>query len=492
MPATLYDQVSYPTQAHAQTHPDRLATMATLFGMKPAPVENCRVLEIGCGNGWNLIPMAYGLPNSEFLGIDLAADPIAHGNEAIQALHLPNIRLAAQDLMEFDGHGQFDYIITHGLYAWVPEPVRDRILAVTKAHLAPQGVGFISYNANPGGRIRQLVREMMLFHSGGISDPNQKVQQGIAFLDFLANCRTDQDPWLALARAELEKLTERVPGVVIHDEFSDVYEPVYFNEFVGHAGRHGLQYVSEAIFPEMHAGSLPAATQQRLRELSGGDFLAYEQYLDFAKFRKFRQTLLCHAGVALERVPKPESFRALHVSSPVYRIDPEPGAAPDVERFQGFGGASASTNNPMIKSVLGKLIDVFPLSASFQDLLAFADESTLADLLLKLYGARLAEFHSHRPPIAAAPGERPKASAVARYQAGIGKYVTTLRHGHVLIDDAVSRGLLQLLDGTHNRADLVAALKSAGVSAENINSQLDASLKHLTMLALFLDESRTC
>jgi tRNA G46 methylase TrmB len=67
---TAYDEVLYPSYTHNQTHPDRLATIATLFGLTPAPVERCRVLELGCGNGSNLVPMAYGLPGSEFVGID--------------------------------------------------------------------------------------------------------------------------------------------------------------------------------------------------------------------------------------------------------------------------------------------------------------------------------------------------------------------------------------------------------------------------------------
>jgi hypothetical protein len=45
---TLYDEVLYPSGLYAQTHPDRLATMATLFGMRPEPVDRCRVLELGC------------------------------------------------------------------------------------------------------------------------------------------------------------------------------------------------------------------------------------------------------------------------------------------------------------------------------------------------------------------------------------------------------------------------------------------------------------
>ena len=64
-----YDEIPYESYPFAQSHPDRLATLATLFGMKPQPIDDCRVLELGCASGGNLIPMAACLPGSKFVGI---------------------------------------------------------------------------------------------------------------------------------------------------------------------------------------------------------------------------------------------------------------------------------------------------------------------------------------------------------------------------------------------------------------------------------------
>jgi cyclopropane fatty-acyl-phospholipid synthase-like methyltransferase len=156
---TSYDIVPYPTGSQVQTHPDRLATIATLFGMSPKPVEECRVLELACGNGGNLIPMAYALPRSTFVGIDLAAGAIDAGRTVIRRLELRNITLLQQDLRTLPSDfGTFDYIIAHGVYAWVAPPVQDWILAVCRGHLAPQGVAFVSYNAFPGSHLRIMVR----------------------------------------------------------------------------------------------------------------------------------------------------------------------------------------------------------------------------------------------------------------------------------------------------------------------------------------------
>src|SRR6185436_9013135 len=118
---TPYDELPYPGSAFAQTHPDRLATIATLFGMAPAPVERCRVLELGCGDGGNLIPMAYTLPGSEFLGIDAGGRGIAIGQDRAVAVGLTNLRLQHLDMLDTAIQlGKFDYIVSHGVYSWVP------------------------------------------------------------------------------------------------------------------------------------------------------------------------------------------------------------------------------------------------------------------------------------------------------------------------------------------------------------------------------------
>ena len=45
-----------PGGAWEHSHPDRIAANARMYGLNPAPVERCRVLELGCGAGRNLVP----------------------------------------------------------------------------------------------------------------------------------------------------------------------------------------------------------------------------------------------------------------------------------------------------------------------------------------------------------------------------------------------------------------------------------------------------
>src|ERR1700691_1662051 len=178
-----HNTFAYPGFPYPKTHPDCLAAMAILHGLSPAPVAHCRVLEIGCNEGANLIPMAYAIPGSEFVGFDLAGLRIERGQERIRELGIRNVRLFQGDLLELGNElGQFDYILAHGFYAWVPEPVRDRLLALCGELLTANGVAFVSYNALPGGNFRSMIREMMQFSAEGIDDPERRVSEGLGFL----------------------------------------------------------------------------------------------------------------------------------------------------------------------------------------------------------------------------------------------------------------------------------------------------------------------
>lgn len=167
----------YPTHSLRQAQPDRLATIATLFGMEPPPVERCRVLELGCGEGANATAMAFHAPGSEIVGIDISTAAIARARVAAEALGLSNVTFRHVDIMDLSLEAApFDYIIAHGVYSWVEAPVRDRLLAICRALLGPHGVAFVSYNTLPGYHVAGMLREMMLFHVRGTEDPRKPLQ----------------------------------------------------------------------------------------------------------------------------------------------------------------------------------------------------------------------------------------------------------------------------------------------------------------------------
>jgi methyltransferase-like protein len=473
---TAYDDVAYPSYTHAQTHPDQLATKAMLFGMTPAPVERCRVLELGCGDGTNLASMALGLPQSEFVGIDLAASAIAQGQEMVRGVGLKNLSLRAGSILDLGADfGQFDYIIAHGLYSWVPEAVREKILAICQTNLAPQGVAYISYNAKPGGHIKQMFREMMLFHTKGFADPKERVHQAIALVKFLAESQTKVESYRRLLQDELEQLLLRNENNIFHDELGEVNDAFFFRDFCEDARRHGLQYLAEGDYVQMRDHDYPAPVREALRQL-GRNRVAREQYLDFLSGRRFRQTLLCRAELPLRFGCSPDMVARFHVACMARPVSPKPDLASDApEKFAGDKDANLEVSVPLAKAALVQLAEIWPRTLPFTELLAQArarlgrppasgltDPEALAvfEMFLEIYAPGLAMLHVSPPRFAPSVSERLLASPLARWLARTTGHLPNLCHAPVTLEHSSGRHLLTLLDGTRDRAALAREMRA--------------------------------
>ena len=150
-----YDELPYPRLAFAQSHPNHLGAIGCLFGANPTPPSRARILELGCAQGGNLLPMAVGLPSAELVGLDFSQRQIDDGKATRDECGITNARLLQANLLEVDDSwGQFDYIIAHGVYSWIPDPVREHLLRLAVRLLAPAGIFYVSYNCLPGWRPR--------------------------------------------------------------------------------------------------------------------------------------------------------------------------------------------------------------------------------------------------------------------------------------------------------------------------------------------------
>jgi SAM-dependent methyltransferase len=434
-----------------QTHPDRLAAMARLFGMRPAPVTACRVLELGCGSGANLIPQAYYLPESRFTGIDMAAEPIAVARAMAGDLGLSNIDLRVADLRDLGTEvGEFDYIFAHGLYSWIPSDVRDRLLAVCSERLAPQGVAFVSYNVYPGRYPRHMIREILMYHTRAIEDPAQRIAEARRLLS-------------QIDHEEAKHVMQHADDALFHDDLAPVNDPVWFREFAAHARRHGLQYLAEA---QSHKTFDPA---REPGEENTGDVIEREQYVDFRKLRRFRETLLCHEEVALDRAIDPARMDGFLFS--------------EFQRAQEISGGQGVQ---AVQAVVEALHDTGQLPVQFQELIPYAGNAELlGQILFALLVAGCVNLHVHDFPCQETVTDRPRASRLARYQAAFGNSVTSACHVPVELD-AVALHLVRLLDGTRTHEQIAREL--AGIEGapnlEDVRRYLPGSLDWLAGMGL--------
>jgi methyltransferase-like protein/trans-aconitate methyltransferase len=477
-----YDQLLYPGFPFSQTHPGRLATLASLHGMQPAPPARCRMLELGCGDGGNLIPLAYQYPDSTFLGVDLSARAIEIGQKAVARLGLRNIDLRALDITEMTpDDGQFDYIVGHGVYSWVPPPVRAKMLSIFRTNLSRQGIAYVSYNCHPGSYLRDLARSIMLYHVRDNADPQQRVQQGRTLLQVLAEMSNDKDVYGIVLRSQHERVRKMQEAVLHHDDLDAGATAFFLYQVIEDASREGLQYLADATAPIMTGPLLelqsePEPVIKLLEQIPVEDWVTREQYLDFVKGRMFRETLLCHHEVELRRPVAVNRIRDFLLSTDIM-----PGA-PDLDpqvsgraEFKTRSGQRISTDHGLSKAALLHLGSIWPQAIGFDELMTASlarlgpvadsvrenlDEQldSLNEILLRSFCAGFIDIDAFAPRLTASIGERPEASLLARRQAETGPLLTNLRHCTVVLEDPITQRLLTLLDGSRTIDQLVSEL----------------------------------
>lgn len=474
-----YDAVPYDSHPFPQSAVEHLEALAYLFGLDAPDPSGARVLELGCAAGGNLIPFAARHPHAHAIGVDLSPVQVAQGAAAVEAAGLSNVELRAFDISQIDASfGQFDYIVCHGVYSWVPGPVQDAILRVCSQNLAPNGVAYISYNVYPGWKAREIVRDAMILRGGPRDTPEEKLAYARGMLDFLEqSARPD-----SVLKKTLEETMPIVRGgsssYLLHEFLEPCNSPCYFKEFIARADAQDLAYLCDAEQSTMFVQNYGDKVRGPLLRECGGSQILMEQYLDFLVNRIFRQTLLV-------KRPNADGIR--------YRLDParirtlafaglfaaQDGAALMLDASEqpcnAIRGLQVTLRLPVHKAVARLLNDSYPASMPAGALIGRAAElagepagvvepvvlAMLEELLI------LGALRIRRAPVAAvaAVSDRPVALSAVRSSCasrpGAGEAFNTCNQWHEkVVLSLLERSLVPLLDGTHSHESLAQHLEA--------------------------------
>jgi hypothetical protein len=225
-----------------------------------------------------------------------------------------------------------------------------------------------------------------------------------------------------------------------------------------------------------------------------------EQYLDFIKCRRFRQTLLCRCERELCCPPKPEVVQRFHISSnaqPEARADGSTNGS--IQRFVTSRGGALELDYPPGKAAFRILKQRWPATVPFEDLchLAVQDQpppaggelearQAIAAILFEGYRAGVVDFRKVPVRCATTVSERPKVWGFARQQVHRRESVTTLRGDNLRIGDDDGKRLLDLLDGSRGLEEIRALMEpqKPGGNGGNSNRLLMDRLNDLARFAL--------
>lgn len=448
------------------TQPDLLAMTGALRGIAIAPPSRATILEIACGDGVNLIPMAFHMPETTFVGIDTSVELTAVAQRTIEHLELHNISIICGDLGADDlSKRHFDYVIAHNVLSYVSPGALDEVLRMCNKVLAEHGVAFFSYNTTFAWLQRKALRALIEAYTKHI-DPLEKRLSAIReLLEALDGEGLDvNNPFIRAAKFELYYARSLSDNALLENYLSPHCRTFTFSEVT-----RLMQSYELKVFDEISEPSRTRNQENQLRQAllsCTGDAVSAEDLTEFATAPNMRGIVACH----FETIVGPPSPNIPFLdtgffASPLTSRNDDVLLDPGIEvALTTHGGHLIRSKEPFNKAVLAVLMRAWPEGLPFTKLKeeasallreAYPDHSELskdeiekqATDLLALRAMGGVRWRSRPIEVAADPPPQPKVFAINRWQASRG-YTLTNPHHEIVVVDEITRRLVMLLDGT--------------------------------------------
>ena len=293
-----YDNFLYLSMAFSNTNINSLQARGRIYGLDPVPLKDARVLELGCACGGNIIPQAIYYPDTTFVGIDLSGVQIKHGQELIKSMGLSNITLLEKNIMDIEeDFGSFDYIIVHGIWSWVPDVVKDKILSICNKNLSDSGIAYVSYNTYPGWKRLEQLRDIMLYSER--QAPSKTLQDRTVYTKNVLQLiqKTMKIDERSYKQSEykinnIQRILSADDCYVAHEYLAAINDPAYISEFVKRAEAQGCSYIGDECLQRSFISWLSNDVVNNINTLAQGNHIDKEQYYDYIYDTQFRRALL--------------------------------------------------------------------------------------------------------------------------------------------------------------------------------------------------------
>ncbi|MBP0466754.1 class I SAM-dependent methyltransferase [Roseomonas sp. PWR1] len=274
----------------------RLAlAMADTWWNPPDP-DRLTVLDIGCGRGVSVCLLAAANPGWDVIGLDLQPVHIAEARDVARQGGLDNARFIEADLAELteansaDLLPEIDIIICHGVWTWVPDPVREGIVRMLKSRLKPGGLMLMGYNALPG--YADTLHFQRMIDEAARAMHGDEASRGIAAIEAIS-ALAEHAPLYMPEKGILERITKsarNAPPYLVHEWLTSFWRPAYHADVARALVPARLEFGGTArpgsSMPELH---LTPAQRAAINAAPGG--IARETLLDSFLARRFRSDI---------------------------------------------------------------------------------------------------------------------------------------------------------------------------------------------------------
>ncbi|MFN6953727.1 MAG: class I SAM-dependent methyltransferase [Acetobacteraceae bacterium] len=237
--------------------PTHLDLVCRLMGVVWEPPADMAICDIGCGRGYTALVLAAADPRRTVIGIDYNPAHIAEARSIAAEAGLGNAHFIEADLAtmtdaEIGRLPDFDQVVSHGVWTWVADPVREGILRILSRKVKPGGVVHMAYNSMPGFALdlatQRLVKTAASFLRGGSM---ARAREAIEVLRALAETDPPNLHKTLFVNGLLRKDEDAAdPAYLAHELLPDHWRPVFFGDIAADLARARLEFVGSATLFE--------------------------------------------------------------------------------------------------------------------------------------------------------------------------------------------------------------------------------------------------
>jgi SAM-dependent methyltransferase len=304
--------INYTFGYYQELDPRRAQYALAAAGFAPPPFATA--CELGFGQGLSLVMHGAAQPGAEFWGNDFNPSQALFA-KGLAATYGGDARISDEAFEEFCARTDlpdFDWIGLHGIWSWISDANRARIVDFARRKLKVGGVFYVSYNTLPGWSSMASVRHVLVRHGARLAAAGAPVPaRADEAIAFVANM-LESNPKVAQTNPIIAQRFEQMKGMdrsyIAHEYLNRDWAPMYFADIENWLEPAKLSFaVSANPMDQIDVVNLTTDQQKLLLGIADPSFR--ETIRDMLTNQQFRRDYWIRGGRRLSALEQVELLR---------------------------------------------------------------------------------------------------------------------------------------------------------------------------------------